>query len=256
MNAHSKLIEKLVILELKLFTGTTTIITPDNKQWIIYLYQGMLLWAEGGSHVYRFWQRHLNYICPQANITLFEKERIKTNSSTDYYFINTLLKEKLASRKETKYLIEQRLENVLFDIFQAEHRQKLKINSQPKSAYSLLKKNLNLTLTPIATYQLSSKAYDKWSIWAGKGLTSCSPNLAPLLKKENQISQQISPIMLQNMKRMLNGKNTIRDLALQMDKDFFDVTCALVPYFFKGYVKFLEIPDLPAVNLPLMLSRN
>lgn len=254
MKVYSKFIETLVIFEQKLFTGVITImVNPDRKEWKIYLYQGMLLWAEGGSHVYRFWQRHLNLICPRADIKLFERERITSNSTTDYYFINTLLKQKLANREQIRDLIKQRIENILFDIFQIEKKHILQINSQPKSAHHLLKNDFNLTLSPLAIYLILSKVYDRWSAWEGKGLTSCSPNLAPIFKKDLEINRQMSPIIFQNMQRMLNGKITLRDLALQMNKDVFDVTCALVPYFFKGYIRLIEVPDLAGVNLPLAI---
>jgi hypothetical protein len=255
MKAQSKLIEKLIIFEQDLFTGVITIILNSNyQQWKIYLYQGMLLWAEGGFHVYRFWQRHLNLICPHANIKLFEQERITSNSITDYYFINTLLKQKLVSREQINDLIKQRVENILFDIFQAENKYYLEFSSQSKSAHSLLKNDFNFTLSPLIMYQLLSKVYAQWFIWEEKGLTSCSPNLAPILRKDTKIERQVSPIILKNMQRMLNGKQTLRDLALQMNKDVFDVTCALVPYFFKGYIRLLEIPDLPGVNLPFVIK--
>jgi hypothetical protein len=256
MQAQSKLIEKFVIFEQDLFTGVITIILNSNyQQWKIYLYQGMLLWAEGGCHVYRFWQRHLNLICPYVNIKLFEQERIISNSTNDYYFINTLLKQKLFSREQIKYSIVQRSEDILFDIFQIEHKHCLKFSSQAKSAHSLLKNDFNFTLSPLTMYQLLSKVYAQWFIWEEKGLTSCSPNLAPILKKDTQIERQVSPIIFQNMQRMLNGKQTLRDLALQMNKDVFEVTCALVPYFFKGYIRLLEIPDLPGVNLPFVIKK-
>lgn len=254
MNAHSHLIEKLVILEQDLFTGVITIVIPDHKEWKIYLYQGILIWAEGGCHVYRFWQRHLNVICPEVHINLFERERISSNSTTDYYFINALLKQKLATRENINSLVQQKIENILFDLFQLEPKFALLINSQNKSAHSLLKNNFNLTLSPLATYQILSQVYAQWSTWEAKGLSSCSPNLAPILKKDTNIDQQVPPIIFHNMKRMLNGKKTLRDLSLQMNKDVFEVTCALIPYFFKGYIRLLEIPDLPGVNLPFSIS--
>jgi hypothetical protein len=252
MNSQSQLIEKLIVLEEELFTGLVTVITPDDKQWNIYLYRGMLLWAEGGSHVYRFWQRHLNLLCPQGNIVLFDRERVRSNSNTDYYLITTLLKQKLATREQIASLIETRLNNIFFDIFQSEHEQTLLITNKSQSAHSLLKNNFNLTLSLLAVHLLLSKAYHKWSIWKGKGLASCSPNLAPLLKKDSNLNRQVSPLIFQNMQRMLDGKNTLRDLATQMDKDVFDVACALVPYFFKGYIRLVEIPDLPGIDLPFI----
>ena len=249
MNSRSQCIEKLVILEQELFTGVVTIIGYDDRRWNIYIYQGMLLWVEGGFHVYRFWQRHLSQICPQNSSDLFEKERTAGNSTTDYYFINTLSKQKLASRKQINQLITQKLEETFFDIFQVENKHRLKITHQIQSAHSLLKKDFNLTLQTVSISELLLKVYAAWSTWAGKGLSSCSPNLAPLLKQDTKIDQQVSSLIFNNMQRMLNGQKTLRDLALQMNKSVFDVTCALVPYFFKGYIRLIEIPDLPGVNL-------
>lgn len=250
MNSQSQLIEKLIVLEQELFTGLVTVIAPDDKEWNIYLYRGMLLWGEGGSHVYRFWQRHLNVLCPQGNIELFERERIKSNSNSDYYLIATLLKEKLATREQITSLIETRFKDIFFDIFQIENQQTLAITSKPQSAHSLLKKNFNFTLSLLGVHLLLSQAYSRWSIWKGKGLASCSPNLAPLLKKDGNLNRQVSPIIFLNIQRMLDGKNTLRDLAIRMDKDVFDIACALVPYFFKGYIRLVEIPDLPGIELP------
>lgn len=252
MNFYSKSIEKLVNLEQELFTGVVTIIAPNNIQWSIYFYQGMLIWSEGGFHVYRFWQRHLNKICPQADIQLFEKEKVISNTTTDYYFINTLLKQKLASRKQINYLIEQKIGETFFDIFQQESKNNLDIVAKPQSAYNLLKKDFNLTLKHLETSKILSKSYSEWSTWVSKGLNSCSPNLSPLLKKETKIDRQVSFLIFQNMKRMLDGKKTLRDLALQMDKNVFEITCALIPYFFQGYIRLIEVPDLPEVSFSVV----
>ena len=254
MNSQSQLIEKLIVLEQELFTGRVTILTPEDKQWYIYLYQGMLLWGEGGSHVYRFWQRHLNRLCPQGNIKLFEQARIKSNSNSDYYLINTLIEHKLATREQVSSLIETRFKVIFFDLLQTEHQQPLSITNKSQSAHSLLKKNFKLNLSLLAVHLILSQAYDKWSIWKEKGLASCSPNLAPLLKKNSNLNRQVSPIIFQNMQRMLDGKNTLRDLANKMDREVFDITCALVPYFFKGYIRLVEIPDFPGITLPMERS--
>ncbi|MGL4883195.1 MAG: hypothetical protein ACRC8K_19370 [Waterburya sp.] len=88
------------------------------------------------------------------------------------------------------------------------------------------------------------KSQTAWSTWGSKGLASCSPHHAPLLNKYDELKQQVPDIILSNMSRLLDGKSTLRDLAIKMDKDVLEVTCGLVPYFFKGYLRFLEIPDL------------
>ena len=66
--------------------------------------------------------------------------------------------------------------------------------------------------------------------------------LNPLLNRDLGWQQQLlSPICI-NMSRSLNGK-TSRDFAIKMDQSVLDVTCVVVPYFFRGYSWLLEIPD-------------
>ncbi|MEL6502611.1 MAG: response regulator, partial [Cyanobacteria bacterium J06623_1] len=65
-----------------------------------------------------------------------------------------------------------------------------------------------------------------------------------LLNRYQDLQTQLPDIIYANMSRLLNGKRTLRDLAVRMDKNVLDVTCGIVPYFFKGYLRLLEIADL------------
>lgn len=253
MRSISKFRDRLLQAARKQLTGVLTVATSEEKQWRIYLYQGTLLWAEGGSHAYRFWQRNLNLFCSHVDIRVFEREKILSNSSSDYYFITTLLDQKLASREQVKSLAKKRVLTVLFDILQAENNWKLEYKMDVTSARAILKHNFNLTICHFPIPETIASAQKSWFTWASKGLSSCSPNLAPILKKNTQLSQQVSPMIFKNMKRMLDGKSTLRDLSAKMDKDVFEVTCGLVPYFFKGYIRLIEIPDLTGVKLPTYL---
>ncbi len=115
----------------------------------------------------------------------------------------------------------------------------------------LLKSGFNLSLSPLETLNLLKQAEQNWIDWTNKGLACCSPNLAPILKNHQELQKQLSPIIFQNMLRLLYGESTLRDLAIRMDKDVLEVTLGLIPYFFKGYLRLEEVPDIPKIYLKL-----
>ena len=251
----SQLIKNLASFKEEKFTGVVTITSPRERQWKVYFYLGMLLWTEGGCHTFRFWQRHLKLLCPQSKMEYFDHNNLYSQSFCDYYLIDLLLKKKLTKRESIINLIEKRIREIFFDILQEEYLQlanqtELIISGNTTSAHHLLKSGFNLSLSPIETLVLLSNTQSDWDTWLSKGIASCSPNRAPILKESEELKNQVPAIIFQNMERLMDGEHTLRDLAIKMNKNVFDVTCGLVPYFLKGYIKLVEIPDLPGLYIP------
>ncbi|MEN9521186.1 MAG: hypothetical protein RLZZ381_3774, partial [Cyanobacteriota bacterium] len=117
-------------------------------------------------------------------------------------------------------------------------------NVESTSAHYLLKAGFSLSLISINLQQILFESQKAWSTWGSKGLASCSPHHAPLLHRGQDLQQQLPDFIVANMSRLLNGKQTLRDLALKMDKNVLELTCGIIPYFFKGYLRLLEIADL------------
>lgn len=248
MSANSKLWEQLIALNRQNFTGILIINSQDGKQWQLYFYLGKFLWSMGGVHINRSWKRHLNKYCPQVDLSSLVLRYEENLASRNYYLINVLLQRKIITKSQIKNLIESRTRETFFDLLQEEYKHTLIYFFQPKSAHYLLKVGFTLSLAFINLEQMLFQAQQSWSAWGSKGLASCSPNLAPLLHNHQQLKHKIPDIILNNMSRLLNGKNSLRDLALTMDKDIFELACGIVPYFFKGYLRLLEIPDIPEIN--------
>ncbi len=243
MNLNSPLISKLASLHDTQFTGIITVTTKNTESWNIYLYLGKLLWTESTIHRNRFWQRNLSKLCPQLASKKYQFKTINTSCISDYYLINVLLGDKLVTREKILELIDCCIKDNFFEILQYEFKHSINFAVQCHSPLFLLKSGFNLSLQPLKTLDLVAKAEQNWLNWLNKGLGSCSPNLAPLIKNNQDLEKQLSPIIFKNMTRLLNGKNTLRDLAVKMDKHVLEVTLGLIPYFFKGYLRLLEIPD-------------
>ena len=246
MSANSKLGEQLISLYKENFTGILTITSQDGKQeWKMFFYLGKYLWTEGGFHANRSWRRNFTHYCPGVKtdrIILRDRSGIK---SENYFMLNILLQRKIVKRKQVVNLIENISREVFFDLLQKEYNNSLNYDIQTTTAHNLLKAGFSLSLISINLEQILFQSQTSWSIWGAKGLSACSPHHAPLLKSDDELQKQIPDIIFSNMSRLLNGKNTLRELAFKMQKSVLDITCGVVPYFFKGYLRLLEIPDLP-----------
>lgn len=249
MSGNSKLGEQLISLYRENFTGILTISSQDsNQKWEMFFYQGKYLWTEGGLHANRSWQRNFNQYCSGVKIDKIVLQNRSEIKSPNYFLLNTLLQKQVIERKQAQSLIENIGREVLFDLLQKEYNNSLYYEHQPTTAHNLLKSGFNFSLTSIDIEQSLFQAQTSWSAWGAKGLAACSPHHAPYLNRDLELQNQLPDIIFKNMSRLLNGKNTLRDLAVKMEKSVLDITCGVVPYFFKGYLRLLEIPDLPNNN--------
>ncbi len=249
MNANSKLSEQLIALHREKFIGILTITSQDDQQkWELFFYLGKYLWADGGYHVNRSWRRNFACYCPGVDTNSIALRNQSELRSLNYCLIDVLLQRKMVKPEQVKALVENHSQEIFFDLLQKEYNNGLKYAVQKTSAHYLLKAGFGLSLAFINLEQILFRSQTEWSIWGAKGLASCSPHHAPLLKKYHELQKHLPDVILANITRLLNGKRTLRDLAIRMDKNVLDITCGLVPYFFKGYLRLLKIPDLPQIN--------
>jgi hypothetical protein len=246
MIRSSPLIEKLYALqqENEKLTGILRIKSSDQKNWQLYFCLGKLIWADGGFHIYRSWRRYLKQFCPQININQITLRDKTEPQHPHYHLLTILLMRKLIKTEQIKALISQKSQEIIFDILQVENKQILEYTYEPKSSHLLLKEGFSLSLALDDFEAIVMRTQLAWFKWLGKGLAACSPNLAPSPKNTERLCQETPQIIYQNMIRLLDGKQTLRDLALRMNIDVFELTCALMPYFFKGYVRLAEIQDI------------
>ena len=123
---------------------------------------------------------------------------------------------------------------VFFDITQA-------INL----TYQIKPENLSLPqLVLLDPGQLLAEVQQVWQAWQKAKIADRSPDKAPLINQPEQLQQQVSPAVYQNLTKLLDGQRTLRDLAVVMNRDVKDVICSLLPYIQAGLVELIDIPDL------------
>jgi chemotaxis family two-component system response regulator PixG len=93
--------------------------------------------------------------------------------------------------------------------------------------------------------QVIVEAWERWQQWQGAKLADRSPNDCPFIRQPDQLKQRTSPKTSQIMIKLFNGKNTLRDLSLELNQDITKMTRLMLPYIQLGLIDLISVSDLP-----------
>ncbi len=250
---NSRLANQLIFIKQKQFTGKIKISCPTGVKWILYLCLGRLVWGEGGIHPNRSWKRLLDKYCPQINWNNFNLRHDKDFECGNYYLLTVLLQRKLLQREQATELIRSRASEVFFDLLQHESAKPLKIVPEVASTSSFLTSGLQMSISLVNIQEVLVESEQAWLIWQEKGLGKWSPHLAPMLKKQEKLREEVSGIVFQNFLKLLDGQRTLLDLSGRINKDVRRLTSSLVPYINQGLLDLLVIDD---IKPPIIKGQN
>ncbi|PNW44840.1 UNVERIFIED_CONTAM: hypothetical protein BEN50_12575, partial [Euhalothece sp. KZN 001] len=91
--------------------------------------------------------------------------------------------------------------------------------------------------------ELVKIAQKEWKQWEEANLTDCLPNQAPVIKDGESIKNAVAAKTYENLKRLLTGNKTLRDIAVEMKRDLLPITKVLWGYHQKGWLSFQDVPD-------------
>lgn len=221
------------------YNGQLKIKSSKGQQWIFYYRLGRIVWATGGKHPFRRWRRQMAQNCPQLDL---EKLRVRAEDiSTDYWdyrLLEILHKRQKIQREQIHLIVENTIAELFFDLaYEAD----LNPVTCDRNQEVILDTPMSFTSAEISLKQMQ----DNWKIWLEAGLANFSPDLAPVLRKAEQLQQIVSPSVYNNFVNLINGKYTLRDLAVKMKQSVLPVSRSLLPYVLKGIIELVEVPDLP-----------
>lgn len=236
---HTELLKTLKQLQ---FSGQLLQTDSGNQQWSFYLSRGSILYATGGSHPVKRWRRNLGVYCPripdfrvawQHDLACIDDATCMVN--WQYALLNWWVKQHKITREQATAMIRSIVAEVLFDIAQA------KDVIQQTNQNSLL----STQLLPMDVEEAITIAEPLWQAWQNPKLVAYSPNQAPIIRQSEKLQKYCSVQSYQNLVNLLNGQNTLHDLALKMQQSVVDVAVSLMPFVRLGWIEFIEIPDLP-----------
>ncbi|MEM8721996.1 MAG: response regulator [Cyanobacteria bacterium P01_G01_bin.39] len=255
-NNLNKLSSQLIYFKQKQFTGQISIQGSSQTTWKVYLCLGRLIWADGGVHPYRSWKRLIDKYCPKIEWYNCGIDFSSQADGGDYHVLKILLERQLIAREQAIELVKNRAIEVLFDLLQLEHRQQLRVSSKVASTSSFLTSGIQMSISLVNIEQVLHEANQRWLVWQQKGLGKCSPNLAPVMRKQDRLREEVSGVVYQNFLRLLDGQRTLRDLSSRMGRDVQKLTSSLIPYIKQGLLDVIEIEDIIPPQINIISSQN
>jgi two-component system, chemotaxis family, response regulator PixG len=221
------------------YSGKLNIKSSKGYQWIFYYRLGRMVWATGGTHPFRRWRRHMAQYCPDIDM---DKMQLRAEEVSidywDYRLLEIFHEKQKLKREQINAIVEHTIAELLFDLAQQANFASL---SCDRTQDVILEAPMSFTSADMSIKLMQ----DSWKNWSEAGLASFSPDLAPMLRRPEQLQQQVSPSVYKNFLTLMNGKYTLRDLAVKMKQSVHPVARSLLPYILKGILELVEVSDSP-----------
>jgi len=246
---NTDFVGKLAILKQERFSGRV-LLKDQTQEWNLYLFLGRFLYATGGHHPVKRWRRNVLAYCPQVDVNILKIAESSMSLSGDisweYLLLYSAIEQQHISRDQAAKIIASIVAEVLFDVTQVTH---ITCEIKPE--------NLSVPqLVLLDPGQAIAEAQHAWQNWQKAKLADRSPNRAPVIREPEQLQQQVSPAVFQNLTKLLDGQRSLRDIAAGMKRDVMDVTASLLPYIQSGLIEFVDIPDAtPPITPPAVVSQ-
>jgi two-component system, chemotaxis family, response regulator PixG len=249
-NNIDKIIDEFKTCNDSRLKGKLEVTSPQSKSWTFYYLLGRVVWATGGTHPVRRYFRHLSNNCQEIDINRLRFRAAELdNHYWDYKVLNILHKRKKIEVETVVKVLDNSLDELLFEIIQ-------QVETLPEESSSLIscfRDEKELIDTPITISSVEKfahqvkKAQQQWQMWEEAGLRKISPNLAPILRKPEELKAQkgINERIYKTFVTFINGKFSLFDLSVKMKQGILPLTKSLLPYIKKGIIDLIEIPDLP-----------
>jgi two-component system, chemotaxis family, response regulator PixG len=245
--AMTKLSYDLLMLSQQRATGELTVnYGTEPLQCRLYFYLGRLVYATGGVHPVRRWNRGLQQHCPNCITSQWIKVARSSHTSShelwEIDLLNQAMAQNLIGLNEAKAAIRQITQEVLFEI--------LGYGKATTSWKPGVKVEHQTTF--LAIEQLINEAQALRLQWyaIGRGaqafFAQVSPDLAPVVIHPYELESQVSPEAFISMVNLMKGQYTLWDVAGQMKCSLPNLIRVLWKLIQQGVIELRPIPDLPA----------
>ncbi len=233
------LVEQLRGYGRKQFTGKLELHSAKEYKWSIYYCHGRLVWASGGIHSHRRWRRLMGQYKVQID---FNKISLRTTEEIrlwDYHVLVILMKRMILTREQISPIIENLIQEVLFDIIQCAADERI-------TYYCDFEDEITPVISLIHAEHAIDRAHQEWMTWRKAGIADFSPNLAPWIKRPEQLKEEASELTHKTLITILDGRRSLRELSVWMKKDLLTLSQSLMAYYYRGMVGLVEVSDIQA----------
>ena len=238
----SNLEEKIQAYREQQFTGLVKVSGLKGNQWFVYYLLGRIAWTKSRTHSLRRWKRHLAIHSPAFFDQITQPANV-SYGSWNYTALARLVKLKQFRQDQFSKVVESCITEDLFDILQVGTLELQKSNhALVYEAYAKAAANLPfITLHQELAWQ---NAQQEWQAWEQAGLANFSPDWVPVITQLETLKVQTPPQTFRTLTTFINGKNTLRDLAIKFNQPIIPLVKSILPYVSRQMLGLSEIPDI------------
>lgn len=227
--------------------------TINEESWSFYFKKGCLIWASNSVHRFRRLYRLTNQICPEVNCQYTKLREQEISELWEYLLVAVLYKRKQISMIQVTQIIQELIKEVLFDCLLGSERvkgSKVIFETQGNGMGAILRSSL--FKQPIAQIDYK-KTIDRLEAIVSQSRNSApkiySLNLAPVIKDINKLRQNVDPATYQKLFIHINGKKTLRDLAITSRENMLEIARLFAPHIKSRAIILQQLPDQELTNL-------
>lgn len=219
----------------------------NGNFWSFYLREGFLIWATQHEHPLKRLHRIVSKICPQINSREIHLRETERSELWEYLAIKVLYQRQKINLEQATSIVQEYTSEVLFDCYQNNYvihqAERIHANSHDFMGAILRHPLLKAPLVKIDFLSLHKKVLKSWQDWQNAGLEKYSPNLALVIKNQNQFKQSTEQTTYQKLNLLINGTRTIRDLSILTRKEPLALMNTFIPYIHNDLMELKAIPD-------------
>ncbi|MFB6275571.1 MAG: hypothetical protein ABEI32_05415 [Halothece sp.] len=211
-------------LRKNLYTGQWQFESESGDRWLFYFRLGRLIWCDGPAHWKDPLSRYVAHYCPEIQDKL-EQELTQDKC----YFLIDLYQRQFLNKDLLSTIVSGMAQEFLFDIIQCSQTETI-LETQPST-------EIPSSFPPLSEIDPILKAVEKtWQKWQNAGLANYSPNLYPIIQDESKIE----PAWIS----MIDGSQTLRELAWNANQNLIDFTESLIPLIDDSAIALSETPQI------------
>jgi two-component system, chemotaxis family, response regulator PixG len=237
--AASKQINLFDTLKQIKFCGQLILTENQGIQWNFHLCRGRILYVTGGTHFVKRWLRNIQATFPQINTnSIALKEELDNIAGEQhlvcwqYQLLSNWVKQQKITHEQATRIVWLIFVEVLFNLARAK-----------EITYELKAENLRTEgMITVDIRQAIAEADRQLKLWQAVQV-NFAPDHAPIIKEAEQLEQNTSSSVYQALKKLLDGRRTLRDLALKMNRDVVRVASSLLPFIQLGLIELTNVGD-------------
>jgi chemotaxis family two-component system response regulator PixG len=211
-------------------------LTLQGEQWHYYFLDGRFLFASGGPHRVRRWQRALTRHCPHWRIDI---QGGIPKGLWEYQLLHRAVSSGSLEVSTGKAILAAIAAEVLFTSLRPTD-----ITCQWTPSHHPPQHESRLALSPKEFRRLFDSVLGLWQQWQGLGLTYISPDHAALWTGKTGDSKHA--LTTRSARTFFNGQYTLWDIAQRQRRSLSDLTRTLHHFINQGTLQLRDIGDLPS----------